>query len=607
MLSCTLPSSRPTDSLAEVRKLIQECATSLASASCPCETQILAPSVPVATAPSSFPSQILPTSVNTSPPAFRFEALLSEYIAEDAARSQEERCEFCRGADHLEEDCEEANRYIRAGKCRRDMVGKFLLPSGARIPRGGKGESLRDRLEKYYRPKAAQASVVELARRRQVTAPATEARGPVLSSHSRITQEAIEPTDDYQTPKTPILSNPEPRVVPASVADTISNPPESSASERTNAPCGILPPVGNSRVIALTSIPAHAVSNDCIPVSVCNIADPRAEAGASHRVPLVPSNVSPSVPIPPSVPRLSIMHFSGPERPQLQVISAIGSRPRWPQNHVCPPTSLHVVRQLERVRRIFPTYFPFPSSVPGSPSVRKTVRTQAPDSVSFPLSVPVSVPDSPSSSESIGTISSSMPEVVGASFGDHPVVPSVRETVRTPVPFSVPERHSPSMRFSGPEWPQRVSHAITSRPRWPQCVPKSATMAAMCLKVGHDGCNASRSRPRWPQSSFSVPEWRPPSIRGSGPEWPQCVSHAVDSRLRWPQDHVIAATSIHVVRQLERVRRIFPAYFRFPLPSSVVFCTPLAYLVPSPIHPAAVNRLASSPPAFVLASPSGAS
>ncbi|KAH9018157.1 hypothetical protein EDB85DRAFT_2200845 [Lactarius pseudohatsudake] len=256
---------------------------------------------PIAMTPRPIPTPPLRVRALSESPSNKFPSLAwtgSHATEAEAVRSQATRCRFCRSVTHLEEDCEEADTYIRAGKCRRDVERKIVLPSGARIPRNIMGGTLQDWLEEYYRPKVAQVSVPGIATRRQVSATATEARRPALPSHSKIAQEAIEPTDDYQTPKTPILSNPEPRVVPASVADTISNPPESSASERTNAPCGILPPVGNSRVIALTSIPAHAVSNDCIPVAVCDIADPRAEASTSHSVPLVPSNVSSRIPGP---------------------------------------------------------------------------------------------------------------------------------------------------------------------------------------------------------------------------------------------------------------------------------------------------------------------
>ncbi|KAH9007753.1 hypothetical protein EDB84DRAFT_1600407 [Lactarius hengduanensis] len=239
------------DSLDRIRELIQERAASLVSASrCP------APLV---------------------------EQSLAHAAESDAVRSQAMRCRFCRSITHLEEDCEEADMYIHAGKCRRDVVGKIVLPSGARIPHNIIGGTLQDRLEEYYRPKVAQVSVPGIATRRQVSATATEAHGPALPSHSKIAQEAIEPTDDYQNPQTPILSDPEPCVVPTSIANTVSNPPESSASERTNALCGIPPSVKFF----------HAVSIDCIP-RPASLAFKFSLASPSH--PVSPSRAAPSGP-----------------------------------------------------------------------------------------------------------------------------------------------------------------------------------------------------------------------------------------------------------------------------------------------------------------------
>ncbi|KAH9060403.1 hypothetical protein EDB83DRAFT_2520408 [Lactarius deliciosus] len=338
-----LPSSQPTDSLVEVRKLIQERAASLVSELVSRSREAPTHSTPVMTTPSPLLSQNRSMSGILSPPASRFEALLSTYAAEGTVRSQEKRCGFCRSADHLEEDCEEANKYICTGMCRHNVFGKLVLPSGALIPRNVKGGTLRDRLEEYYRqdyrPKAAQASVSEIATRRQpeVTVTTTETSGPALPLHSKIVKKAIEPPDDYQLPQTTILHDPASRVAPVSFADTVSGPVSKS------------------------------------PASVCNIADSRTEASASHSVSLVPSSVPPCVTISPSVslssgpdpsrnpsyvspsvlgsvtasPSVndsinfgpSTMRFGGPELPhwQLQVTHTIRSRPRWPQNHVIAP------------------------------------------------------------------------------------------------------------------------------------------------------------------------------------------------------------------------------------------------------------------------------
>ncbi len=53
----------------------------------------------------------------------------------DATQSRAERCKFCGSATHLEEECEEADKYILAGKCKRNVFGKIILPSGAEVPK----------------------------------------------------------------------------------------------------------------------------------------------------------------------------------------------------------------------------------------------------------------------------------------------------------------------------------------------------------------------------------------------------------------------------------------------------------------------------------------
>src|SRR6266702_412821 len=72
---------------------------------------------------------------------------------------------------HLEEECEEADKYILAGKCKCNMFGKIVLPSGAEVPRRIKGRSLQERFEEYHRQypgqQAAPAYLEDLARLRR--------------------------------------------------------------------------------------------------------------------------------------------------------------------------------------------------------------------------------------------------------------------------------------------------------------------------------------------------------------------------------------------------------------------------------------------------------
>jgi hypothetical protein len=91
----------------------------------------------------------------------------------DTARSRSERCKFCKSLEHLEEECEEADRYILAGKCKRDVFGRLTLPSGAQVPHRIKGKNLRERFEEYYRQypgqEAAPAYLESLASARRLT------------------------------------------------------------------------------------------------------------------------------------------------------------------------------------------------------------------------------------------------------------------------------------------------------------------------------------------------------------------------------------------------------------------------------------------------------
>jgi len=60
-------------------------------------------------------------------------------------------CKFCRSATHLEEECKEAEKYILTGKCKRNVFGRLVLPSGAEVPQRIKGRSLWEQFEEYHR------------------------------------------------------------------------------------------------------------------------------------------------------------------------------------------------------------------------------------------------------------------------------------------------------------------------------------------------------------------------------------------------------------------------------------------------------------------------
>src|SRR6266702_1979556 len=89
-----------------------------------------------------------------------------------ATQSQAEWCKFCGSATQFEEGCKEADKYVLAGKCKCNVFGKIVLPSGAEVPRCIKGRCLRKRFEEYHRQypgqQAAPAYLEDLARPRRL-------------------------------------------------------------------------------------------------------------------------------------------------------------------------------------------------------------------------------------------------------------------------------------------------------------------------------------------------------------------------------------------------------------------------------------------------------
>jgi len=59
-------------------------------------------------------------------------------------------CNFC-GTNHFIRDCEQVNDYVRAGKCKQNIEGKVVLPSGSFVPHSIQGALLRDRIEEWHR------------------------------------------------------------------------------------------------------------------------------------------------------------------------------------------------------------------------------------------------------------------------------------------------------------------------------------------------------------------------------------------------------------------------------------------------------------------------
>ena len=70
-------------------------------------------------------------------------------------------CNFCGGAHYIRE-CEKVDELIRAGKCKRNVEGKVVLPSGAYVPRDIPGTLLSERIEEWHRRNPNQLAAATL-------------------------------------------------------------------------------------------------------------------------------------------------------------------------------------------------------------------------------------------------------------------------------------------------------------------------------------------------------------------------------------------------------------------------------------------------------------
>jgi len=70
-------------------------------------------------------------------------------------------CNFC-GGPHFIRECDKVEDMIRAGKCKRNIEGKVVLPSGAFVPREIPGTLLSERIEEWHRRNPNQLAAVTL-------------------------------------------------------------------------------------------------------------------------------------------------------------------------------------------------------------------------------------------------------------------------------------------------------------------------------------------------------------------------------------------------------------------------------------------------------------
>lgn len=70
-------------------------------------------------------------------------------------------CNFC-GGPHFIRECEEVDRMIKEGYCKRNVEGKVVLPSGAYVPREIPGNLLSERIKEWHRRNPNQLAAVAL-------------------------------------------------------------------------------------------------------------------------------------------------------------------------------------------------------------------------------------------------------------------------------------------------------------------------------------------------------------------------------------------------------------------------------------------------------------
>src|SRR5882762_9336794 len=59
-------------------------------------------------------------------------------------------CHFCGSLEHFVSNCPVVSDYIRAGKCKRDVNNRIILPTGAFIPRNIPGALFKDRIDEWH-------------------------------------------------------------------------------------------------------------------------------------------------------------------------------------------------------------------------------------------------------------------------------------------------------------------------------------------------------------------------------------------------------------------------------------------------------------------------
>ena len=71
-------------------------------------------------------------------------------------------CNFCGSPEHFIWECQVVLDYIREGKCKRNIEGKVVLPSGMFLPRDVAGLWLCDRFDVWHMRNPNQTVAVQM-------------------------------------------------------------------------------------------------------------------------------------------------------------------------------------------------------------------------------------------------------------------------------------------------------------------------------------------------------------------------------------------------------------------------------------------------------------
>lgn len=97
---------------------------------------------------------------------------------------REVKCNFC-GKDHYIRNCELVEEYRLAGKLKRNIEGKVVLPTGAFIPRDIPGNLLKERIDEWHRRNPNQLAAATLSASTLFGAVSTSRTSPSVSSVSQ--------------------------------------------------------------------------------------------------------------------------------------------------------------------------------------------------------------------------------------------------------------------------------------------------------------------------------------------------------------------------------------------------------------------------------------